>query len=314
MPAIFKLGVCSGLKQIVNDNPQLHKNVGDLMFTPKVYLNTIDWSKAKVFVPADPTAVKWIVNDVKEINEFLREKQQTAKIAYLGGNNGKYHKKSLETKLAKLLCIFQGHKLKPFIDGVESEIISEAVNKELQNSMFEQPELEKTSSNSKANWENAVKNGLLNDVKTIVIVCAEEYATRNIGTLKATLKSHNLNPDDYRIVAYPYTATISSDNLRIYQQILGVKLDVPNKDIIGCSKNDFKESAWGLYRVFMELLAIKRWHAKGDVYLSPEQKQLMKEILPELKAKKLLPAIVKSKIVETSIVKKLMGKGNNQRG
>ena len=110
MPVFMKLGLISGLNKLVNDKPQLRQNIGDLVFASHADLKDIDWSKAKVFVPSDPTAITWISKAVAEINEFLRNQPNATKpsIAYLGGNNGKYKNlQSLETKLAAQLCIIR---------------------------------------------------------------------------------------------------------------------------------------------------------------------------------------------------------------
>ena len=280
MPVIMKLGVLSGLSAVLNSNSQLQQDISNLMFAQKADVQNIDWSKAKVFVPSDPTAVKWIVGDIKEITETLPDKQSTSAkpaIAYLGGNNGKYNKNSLETRLATLLCKANGYDLTPFKDGIESEIIHQAVAEKIPDSKFRVVELEKESSNSKQNWENALKKGMLDSVKTIVVIASAEGAARHIGTLKATLKAHNINPDDFNIVAYPYTATISADNLKSVQKELEINMAVP-KDGGKCDKDNWSKSAWGLYRTFIEMNSLKRYSAKGDVYLTAEQKQLLNNI------------------------------------
>lgn len=268
MPVIIKLGVISGLSAVLNSNPQLQQDISNLMFAQKADVQNIDWSKAKVFVPSDPTAVPWIKQALSEL-----PKDVNFTTAFLGGNNKKYDKNSLETKLARLMAIFNGYKLNPFVKGIESEIISEMVKDVLHGPI----ELEKESSNSKENWENALNQGMLNDVKTIIIVGSNEGVTRHIGTLKATLTGHDLDPNKYNIIAWPYTATISSDNLKLYQQFLGVDFPVP-KGLIACNKDSWAESAWGLYRTFIEMKSIKRYSAKGDVYLTDEQKKLLKNI------------------------------------
>ena len=316
MPVFMKLGLISGLNKLVNDKPQLRQNIGDLVFASHADLKDIDWSKAKVFVPSDPTAITWISKAVAEINEFLRNQPNATKpsIAYLGGNNGKYKNlQSLETKLAAQLCKFNGYSLYPFINGIESEIISKQVGYRVPNQLFSSVELEKESSNSKANWENALKEGLFNGVETIIVIGSQEGVARHIGTLKATLKAHGLATKGFNIVAYPYTATISSENLKLYQKNFGIKFPVPNGSVL-CDKENWNKSAWGIYRTFMELLAIKRYSAKGDVYLTEEQKQLVKNIFDEMTPTNVVSAIVKANIIENPIVKKLMGKNDKQRG
>ena len=268
MPVFMKLGLISKIHNVIESNLKVHKNIGNLVFTPKADVQNIDWSKAKVFVPSDPTAVPWIKQALSEL-----PKDVNFTTAFLGGNNKKYDKNSLETKLARLMAIFNGYKLNPFVKGIESEIISEMVKDVLHGPI----ELEKESSNSKANWEKAFAQGMLNDVQTIIIVYSNEGVTRHIGTLKATLTRHGLDPNKYNIIAWPYTATISSENLNLYQQSLGVDFPVP-KGLIACDKDTFNKSAWGIYRTFMELLAINRWSKKGDVYLTAEQKQLLNNI------------------------------------
>ena len=309
MPVIMKLGLISGLNKLVNDKPQLRQNIGDLVFASRANLKDIDWSKAKVFVPSDPTAITGISKAVAEINEFLRNQPNATKpsIAYLGGNNGKYkNMNSLETKLAAQLCKFNVYSLYPFIKGVESEIISTQVGYRVPNQIFESIELEKESGNSKQNWENALKKGLFNEVETIVVVGSQEGVARDIGTLKATLKAHGLATKGFNIVAYPYTAEISSENLKSYQKNFGIKFPVPN-GTISCAKDNWNKSAWGIYRTFMELLAIKRYSAKGDVYLTDEQKQTLKNIFEHIKVKTLMPAMIKAKIKENPIIQKIIG-------
>ena len=312
----MKLGLISGLNKLVDDNPQLRQNIGDLVFASRANLKDIDWSKAKVFVPSDPTAILWISTAVAEINEFLRSHPNVTKpsIAYLGGNNGKYkNMNSLETKLAAQLCKFNDYSLYPFINGIESEIISKQVGYRVRNQVFKSVELEKESGNSKQNWENALKKGLFNGVETIIVVYSQEGVARHIGTLKATLKAHGLATKGFNIVAYPYTADISSRNLELYQKNFGIKFPVPNGFVL-CDKENWNKSAWGIYRTFMELLAIKRYSAKGDVYLTEEQKQLVKNIFNEMTPTNVVSAIVKANIIENPIVKKLLGKSDKQRG
>ena len=315
MPVMIKLGLISGLNKLVNDKPQLRQNIGNLVFASHTDLKNIDWSKAKVFVPGDPTAITWMSKAIAEINEFLRNQPNATKpsIAYLGGNNGKYKNlESLETKLAAQLCKFNGYSLYPFIKGIESEIISKQVGYKVPNQLFSSIELEKESKHAKQNWENAVKQGLLNNVETVVIVGSQEGVARHIGTLKATLKAHGLATKGFNIVAYPYTATISSENLKLYQKNFGIKFPVSDGSVL-CDKENWNKSAWGIYRTFMELLAIKRYSAKGDVYLTDEQKQLMKNIFDEMTPAKVVSAIVKANIMENPIVRKIMGKNGNQR-
>ena len=306
----MKLGLISGLSAVVNSNPQLHKDISDLVFTPRADLKDIDWSKAKIFVPSDPTAVKWIVGDIKEIIGSLQGNSAKPAIAYLGGNNGKYNKNSLETRLATLLCKANGYDLTPFKDGIESEIIHQAVAEKIPDSTFRVIELEKESSNSKQNWENALKKGMLDSVKTIVVIASAEGAARHIGTLKAALKAHNINPDDFNIVAYPYTAAISADNLKNVQKELEINMAVP-KDGGKCDKDSWSESAWGLYRTFIEMNSIKRYSAKGDVYLTDEQKKLLKNIFS---VKTLAFALGKAAVTEMKKApKKLANLFNKER-
>jgi hypothetical protein len=308
MPVIMKLGLISGLDRLINDKPQLRQNIDDLVFASRADLKDIDWSKAKVFVPSDPTAITWISKAVAEINEFLRNQPNATKpsIAYLGGNNGKYkNMNSLETKLAAQLCKFNDYSLYPFIKGVESEIISKQVGYRVRNQVFKSVELEKESGNSKQNWENALKQGLLNGVETIVVVGSQEGVARHIGTLKATLKAHGLATKGFNIVAYPYTATISSENLKLYQKNFGIKFPVPNSPV-SCCKGNWNKSAWGIYRTFMELLAIKRYSAKGDVYLTDEQKQILKKVFDEINVKTVTAAIIKAKVLQNPKVQDLI--------
>ena len=308
MPVIMKLGLISGLNKLVNDKPQLRQNIGDLVFASHADLKDINWSKAKVFVPSDPTAITWISKAVAEINEFLRNQPNATKpsIAYLGGNNGKYkNMNSLETKLAAQLCKFNGYSLYPFIKGVESEIISKQVGYRVPNQVFKSVELEKESGNAKQNWENALKQGLLNGVETIVVVGSQEGVARHIGTLKATLKAHGLATKGVNIVAYPYTAEISSENLKSYQKSFGIKFPVPN-GTVSCAKDNWYKSAWGIYRTFMELLSIKRYSAKGDVYLTDEQKQTLKKVFDEINVKTVASSIIKAKVLENPMVQGLI--------
>lgn len=301
MPVFMKLGLISKVNKVLQSNPDLQKNISDLVFTPRADLKDIDWSKAKVFVLGEPTSVPWIK---KALSELPKDVNFTT--AFLGGNNKKYDKNSLETKLARLMAIFNGYKLNPFVKGIESEIISDMVKDVIHGPV----ELEKESSNSKENWENALNQGMLDGIETVIIVESNEGVTRHIGTLKATLMRHSLDPNKYNIIAWPYTATISSDNMKLYQQFLGVDFPVPN-GLIVCDKDNMNKSAWGIYRTFMELLAINRWSKKGDVYLTDEQKKLLKNIFS---VKTLAFALGKAAVTEMKKApKKLANLFNKER-
>ncbi len=314
MPAITKLGIISGLFTLVNSDPQLRQNINDLMFVDwGDARKNIQWSKTKIFVPAYPTDVPYIVKTFQTMTELLPAASDPNKpgIAYLGGNNGKYNKQSLETKLATLLCNVNGYDITQFKDGIESEIIHNAVAKTVPDSRFKSVELEKKSSNSKENWENALKDGLLDGVDEIIMVTSEEGFVRHKGTLLATLKAHGIDSKNLKIYAWPYNAEISPDNLKKMQQILGITLKVPNQDYnITNDKYTWNKSAWGIYRTFIEMLALRRWSAKGDVYVTEEQKKQLNDIFSKITVKNLAMATIKAKTAEMKEkLVKFLGRG-----
>lgn len=299
---IYRITV-PGLYNLVQSNQKLRENIDDLMFISRGSLENVNWSKAKVFVPCDPTAVPWIKIALSELPQDVN-----FTTALLGGNNGKYGKKSFETSLARLMCIFNGYKLKPFVSGIESEIISDMVKDVIHGPV----ELEKQSSNTKANWENAWMQGMLDGVETIIVVYFQEGVARHIGTLKATLIGHGLDPEKYNIIAWPYTPTISSDNWKLFQQYIGFNVSMPN-GLVVCDKDNWDKSAWGVGRTIMEFFSIKKWSEKGHVYLTDEQKKLVQSISDKIKPTILGPAIVKAQLMQNQIISKMMGKEGNQR-
>ena len=268
MPVFMKLHLIPIMHKVLKSNPDLQKSIGDLVFLHRSDLKNIDWSKAKVFVPCEPTAVPWIKIALSQL-----PKDVNFTTAFLGGNNERYKNNSLQTKLARLMTIFNGYKLKPFVNGIESEIISDMAKDVLHGPV----ELETKSSNTKANWENALKQGMLDGIETVIIVASNEGVVRHIGTLKAALKKQNIDVGKFNILAWPYTPTIKSDNMNLWQNFLGIKFPLPS-DLVVCDKDNINTSVWGMYRTFMELFAIDRWSKQGDVYLTDEQKQLLKNI------------------------------------
>lgn len=285
MPVIIKTALVSGLKKLVNSNENLRKEITDFMFAKTPTNSNIDWSKAKIFVPCDPTAVRYISKELTLLEliilkEYLSKNPNAARpgIAYMGGNNGKYNRNSLETRMATLLCEANGYSIDPFKNGIESEIIHKMVAEVLPDSVFGSVQEEKESSNRKANWENAIKKGFFKDVKTVVILSSAEYAVRSKGTLIASMKANGLNPNEYNIVSWPYTAKISSDALKKVQEQLEINLKVPAEGGISDADN-WTKSSWGIYRTFIEMLSVRKYSQKGDVYLTPEQQEKLKEIL-----------------------------------
>lgn len=300
MPVLMNLGLMSGLKRLVDSKPQLRKDIDDLLFSHDVKFENIDWAKAKVFVPADCEAVPYYANSIAEINEFLRNHPNIARpdIAILGGNNGKYKNiNSLESRLATILCKFGGYSLYPFINGTESKIIHKLISYKVPNMVFKNVEYETKSGNTKQNWDNAVDNGMLDNINTVVIVALQAVATRHIGTLKATLKSNWMDPQDVNIIAVPATPKMESEKFKKVSKILGITMDVPDGFVI-CDKAHWTESAWGLYRVFIELLSLRRYSKKGDVYLDKKQTALLNRIFDEIKVSELASAIIKEKTIE----------------
>lgn len=300
MPVLIRLGLLSGMKRLVDSKPQLRKDINELLFSHEIKLEKIDWAKAKVFVPADCEAVPYYTNAIAAINEFLQKHPNIARpvIAFLGGNNGKYKKiNSLETRLATILCKFGGYSLYPFINGTESKIIHKLISYKVPNMVFKNVEYETKSGNTKQNWNNAVDNGMMDNINTVVIVALQEAATRHIGTLKATLKSNWMGPQDFNIVAVPATPIMESEKFKQVSKILGITMDIPDGVVI-CDKDHWTESAWGLYRVFIELRSLRRYSQKGDVYLDKKQTVLLNRIFDEIKTSELASAIIKEKTAE----------------
>ena len=322
MPVLMRLGLMSGIKRLVDSKPQLRKDINDLLFSHNVKIEKIDWAHAKVFVPADCEAVPYYANTIAEINEFLRKHPNIARpdIAFLGGNNGKYKKSnSLETRLATILCKFGGYSVYPFRDGTESKIIHKLISYKVPNMVFKNVEYETKSANTKQNWNNAVDNGMLDDINTVVIVALQAAATRHIGTLKATLKSNCMGTQDVNIVAVPATPKMESAKFQKVSKILGITMDIPDGVVI-CDKDHWTESAWGLYRVFIELLSLRRYSKKGDVYLDKKQTVLLNRIFDEIKTSELASAIIKEKTAELKkktmkkpIVQKIMSFFNSKK-
>lgn len=305
---MMKLGIISGLSALINANPQLRKDINDLLFSHNVKLENIDWANAKVFVPADCEAVPYYANSVAKINEFLSNHPKIARpdIAFLGGNNGKYKNiNSLESRLATILCKFGGYSLHPFINGTESKIMHKLISYRVPNMVFKNVEYETKSANTKQNWNNAVDNGMLDNINTVVIVALQAAATRHIGTLKATLKSNWMGTQDFNIVAVPATPKMESEKFKKVSKILGITMEVPDGFVI-CDKENWTKSAWGLYRVFIELLSLRRYSKKGDVYLDEKQTALLNRIFDKIKVSELASAIIKEKTAE--LKKKTMKK------
>lgn len=300
MPVLMNLGLMSGLKRLVDSKPQLRKDINDLLFSHNVKLEKIDWAKAKVFVPADCEAVPYYINAIAAINESLQKHPNIARpdIAFLGGTNGKYKDaNSLESRLATILCKFGGYSLYPFINGTESKIIHKLISYKVPNMVFKNVEYETKSTNTKENWNNAVDNGMLDNINTVVIVALQAAATRHIGTLKATLKQNWLGTQDFDIVVVPATPKMESEKFKKVSKILGITMDIPDGFVI-CDKDHWAESAWGLYRVFIELRSLRRYSKKGDVYLDEKQTALLNRIFDEIKVSELASAIIKEKTAE----------------
>lgn len=317
----MKLNYIPGADKLINSNPELRDKITKLVFPPKADFSNFDWAETVFLVPGDPTTVVWVKNTIKEISEFLSKQPNSAKpsIVYLGGNNGKYKNaawydvlRKLETKFAKAICHINGYELTPFIDGNESEIIHNEVAKEVPDSTFQSVDLETKSTNIHAAMENALTNGYLNNVKNVIIVAGKEYATRCMGTLRATLKAHNLNPQDYNIVAWPYTKTLSVKQLSELQKFMGVDFKIPENGGI-VDENNWYKSGLLVYDITIETNSLIKYAEKGHVALSDEQRQLANDISKRLTKKdmmfetaKINAAKLKAKTLDP-VMQKIMG-------
>lgn len=328
------LSLIPGADKLINSNPELRDKITKLVFPQKVDFKDFDWSKTTILVAGDPTTKVWVTNTVKEISDFLPNNAKPG-IVYGGGNNGKYKPalwyqilrkinilRKLETKFATNICYVNGYELTPFIYGFESEIIHQEVEKQVPDSVFKSVKLETKSTNIHASMENAYKEGYLDldNVKNVVIVAGKEYATRCIGTLRATLKSHGLNYTDYNIVAWPYTKNLSVEKSAELRELMGISYKLPaeeNNPLI-VDENNWYKSALSLYDVTIETNSLIKYAKKGHVLLTDNQKELADYISKHLTTKNKMLETVKANMSElkTKVVNPIIQKikGDKQKG
>jgi len=337
MSIMMHLSLIPGVDKLINSNQELRDKITKLVFPQKVDFKDFDWSKTTILVAGDPTTKVWVENTVKEISVFLSKQPNNGKpsIVYLGGNNGKYKParwyqilrkinilRKLETQFATNICYVNGYQLTPFIYGFESEIVHQEVEKQVPDSVFNSVKLETKSTNIHASMENAYTEGYLDldNVKNLVIVAGKEYATRCIGTLRATLKSHGFNYTDYNIVAWPYTKNLSVEKSVELRELMGISYKLPkeeNNPLI-VDENNWYKSALSLYDVAIETDSLIKYANKGHVELTDDQKELADYISKKLTKKNKILETVKvtmselKKKVANPIIQKIMG--DKQKG
>ncbi|MBQ6110249.1 MAG: hypothetical protein IJL05_02605 [Alphaproteobacteria bacterium] len=327
MSIMMHLSLIPGADKLINSNPELRDKITKLLFLQKVDFKDYDWDSTSFVVAGDPTTKVWVTNTVKEISDFLPNNAKPG-IVYGGGNNGKYKParwyqilRKLETKFATNICYVNGYELKPFIYGFESEIIHKEVEKQVPDSTFKSVEKETKSTNIHQTMENVLANGYLDNVKNVVIVAGKEYATRCIGTLRATLKSHGLNYTDYNIVAWPYTKNLSVEKSAELRELMGISYKLPaeeNNPLI-VDENNWYKSALSLYNVVIEINSLIKYAKKGHVLLTDEQKELADYISKHLTKKNMMLETIKldmSTLIKQKIINPIIQKikGDKQKG